>query len=55
MPKYLLYDTLIKIAGAFIFLNNHDVPKLPTIAEDTAPKYETNILNYNVYFLTFSL
>jgi hypothetical protein len=41
-PKIIYFDTLIKIYGAFNFLNNHDVPKLPTTADETAPAYETN-------------
>jgi len=54
MPIFVIFNTLIKIYGAFIFLNSHEVPKLPTMAEDTAPKYETYIINLSVYFQAFS-
>lgn len=52
-PKIIYFDTLIKIYGAFNFLNNHDVPKLPTTADETAPAYETNFQINIYYMLTF--
>ncbi len=46
--------TLIKSDGALSFLKTQAVPKLPTIAEDTAPKYETN-LEKKIYMQAFNL